>query len=348
MAGKKHSTDRIEEELRGLKAVLSVAQVVVSSLDLDEVLQNILCSAMGIMDIPSGSIALYEEATSALTLHAHEGLSEAFVAKDRWRVKKGGLTHRILEEGELFVVEDTAIADFFNNPLALEEGIRSLIAVPLKIQDKIVGILYLDDFVPRRFPESRLQLLSILGSFASMSIDNARLHEKTRRMACTDGLTGLYNHRQFKKMLEEELSRSARYQQPVSLIMFDVDDFKKFNDSYGHPSGDKVLVAVGEILRDSLRGCDLSFRYGGEEFAAILPETSIDSALAAAERVRQAIESGSARYLEGITGTGVTASIGVASYPRDGSGPAELLKIVDELLYRAKEQGKNRVYHLSD
>lgn len=346
MIGSPGTNDILEEELRDLRSILSVAQVVVSSLELDEVLDNILSSAMAIIEMPAGSIALYDDQRGELELHAHAGLSPSFVAKDRWKVKPGGLTHRILEEGELFIIEDTADAPFFTNPLAVEEGIRSLIAVPLKIQNKMVGILYVDDFAPRRYPEGRLRLLSILSSFASMSIDNARLHDKTRQLACTDGLTGLYNHRQFKQLFREEMARTIRYQKPLSLVMFDVDDFKKFNDTYGHPNGDKVLVAVAEILDTSLRECDTIFRYGGEEFIAILPEARIDEALVAAERARQRVEEETAGCLKNIAGRGVTVSVGVASYPRDGQDVDSLLKATDDLLYQAKREGKNKVYHV--
>jgi diguanylate cyclase (GGDEF)-like protein len=336
--------DHFEEEVKGLRSILSVAQVVVSSLELDEVLQNILCSAMGIMDMPAGSIALYDETTRKLTLHVHAGLSPAFTARNCWRVKEGGLTHRILAEGELFIITDTSEAGFFTNSLALAEGIRALIAVPLQIQEKIVGILYLNDFVPRQFPDGRLQLLSILGSFATMSIDHARLHQRTLHLACTDGLTGLYNFRQFKKMLKEEMSRTKRYEKPLSLIMLDVDDFKRFNDTYGHPAGDRVLMTVAGILRDISRESDLVFRYGGEEFVAILPETDIERALVAAERIRRAIETDSASHMGEEVTSGVTVSLGVASFPRDGEDAEDLLEVVDNLLYRAKEQGKNTVY----
>lgn len=346
-AVKTDHTAQLEEELRVLRDLLSVAQVVVASLDLDEVLQNILFSAMGVMDMPAGSIALYDEDASALELHAHAGLSASFTNKARWRVKEGGLTHRILMEGELFIVEETVGATFFNNPLAVGEGIRSLIAVPLKIQAKMVGILYLDDFKPRTFSEGRLRMLSLLASFASMSIDNARLHAQTRALACTDGLTGLYNHRQFMQMLDEQLRRATRYSEPLSLLMFDVDNFKKFNDSYGHPTGDKVLVTVGCVLRKSLRSFDLSFRYGGEEFVAILPDTDLEHAICVAERIRVSIERESGRMLEGVAPHGVTVSVGVASYPRDGEGE-KLLDVVDQLLYKAKASGKNAVHYRSD
>lgn len=336
----------LEQRLKGLKDLLSVAQIVVSSLDLDEVLQNILHSAMTIMDMPAGTIALYDEGAEKLELHAHAGLSETFTAHNSWTVKPGGLTHEILERGELFVIEDTERAEFFNNPLAVKEGLRSLIAVPLKMQRSIVGVLYVDDFVPRRFPQDKLELLSVLGSFASMSIDNARLHQRTLELACTDGLTGLYNQRQFKKVFAEEMARAGRYSKPLSIILLDVDDFKKFNDAYGHPNGDIVLQQMAGLLRELLRGSDLVFRYGGEEFVILLPETAFPATLRVAERIRVFVETETPKYLNLITASsGVTVSIGVASFPEDGDTMAALFKTVDDLMYEAKRHGKNRVYY---
>lgn len=333
------------EQVQGLTGILNVAQVVVSSLDLDEVLQNIVHSAMAIMDMPAGSIALYDEASSQLTLHAHAGLSEKFVALDRWQVKPGGLTREILDRGELFIINDTLAADFFTNPLAIEEGIRSLIAVPLEIHQRTIGVLYLDDFKPREFFAEKLELLSILSSFATMSIDHARLHERTKQLACTDGLTGLYNHRQFKKIFSDEVARANRYNKPLSIILFDVDDFKKFNDTYGHPNGDIVLQEMANLLRELLRDCDTIYRYGGEEFVALLPETALLEAIKVAQRIRIFVETESPRFLTGITKThGITVSVGVAALPADGQDSSSLLKAVDDLMYQAKREGKNKVY----
>ena len=337
---------RLIEQVDGLKGILTVAQVVVSSLDLDEVLQNILHSSMAVMDMPAGTIALYDDESSQLELRAHAGLSEQFVALDRWRVNPGGLTYEILDRGELFIIKDTETTDFFNNPLAIKEGIRSLIAVPLKIQRRTIGVLYLDDFKPREFFEEKLELLSVLTSFATMSIDHARLHEKTAQLACTDGLTGLYNHRQFKKNFADEVARANRYNKTLSIILFDVDDFKKFNDTYGHPNGDIVLQEMAIMLRELLRDCDIIYRYGGEEFVALLPETPLSEAVKVAERIRIFVETESPRYLTGITKThGVTVSVGVASLPGDGSDTTMLLKSVDDLMYQAKCDGKNKVYY---
>jgi len=343
------SDSHLNKQVQGLKGILNVAQVVVSSLDLDEVLENILHSSMVVMDMPAGSIALYDADTAQLELHAHAGLSEKFVKHDRWRVESGGLTREILERGELFVVNDTEDAEFFNNPLAVNEGIRSLIAAPLKIQRRTIGILYLDDFAPREFATDKLELLSILTSFAVMSIDHARLHERTQQLACTDGLTGLYNHRQFKKVFTEEVARAIRYEKPLSIILFDVDDFKKFNDTYGHPNGDVVLQEMAHMLRELLRDCDSVFRYGGEEFVALLPETALQEAIKVAERIRIFVETESPRFLTKITKThGVTVSVGVAALYDDGQDTGSLLKSVDDLMYRAKHEGKNKVYSSLD
>jgi len=337
--------EQLEAELRGLKDVLDVARAVVSTLDLDAVLQNILSHAMDFVGVPAGSIALYDKKSNRLTLHAHKGLSKNFVGRDRWTITKGGLSYKMLHEGRLFIVDDTQNAEYFNNPLAIAEGIRSIICVPLAVGKDIVGALYLDDFEPRKFSELNVDTLLILGSFAALSIKNARLHQQMQQLACTDGLTGLYNHRQFKEFFSRELSRARRHRKNLSLIMFDVDDFKKFNDTYGHPVGDRVLQMVAELLPQILRQGDILCRYGGEEFIAILPETCLEKAVAVAERVRLAVETGSRELLAAQAQTGVTVSVGVATYPKDGESVESLLMCVDKLLYRAKSCGKNRVYY---
>ncbi|RMF43575.1 MAG: sensor domain-containing diguanylate cyclase [Deltaproteobacteria bacterium] len=337
----------VEEELHGLKTIVNVAQVVVSSLDLDEVLDNILVSAMAVLEMPAGSIALCDDAGASLTMKLAHGLSPAFTSRSTWQIRPGGLTARILDRGEVFAIEDTERSEVFSNPLALAEGIRSLVAVPLRVQEKVIGILYVDDFVPRRFSGVQLETMAILGSFASMSLDNARLHARTLELACTDGLTGAFNHRHFKKSLVDELGRARRYDLSFALIMFDIDDFKAFNDRYGHPVGDRVLVAVADILRDTLRDCDQIFRYGGEEFIALLPETGIEQALAAAERCRERIADEAADAAIDAGQDRITVSVGVAVFPRDAETFDGLLKVVDDLMYLAKRRGKNKVHHLS-
>jgi diguanylate cyclase (GGDEF)-like protein len=146
-------------------------------------------------------------------------------------------------------------------------------------------------------------------------------------------------------MFAEELARAQRYQKPLSIILCDVDNFKMFNDSYGHPNGDLVLQEMAGLLRELLRGCDTIFRYGGEEFVILLPETSIADALRVAERLRSCVETSSPAFLGEITRShGVTVSVGVAAFPDDGDSTTQLLKTVDELMYAAKRTGKNQVH----
>jgi len=337
--------ESLESQVTALKNLIEVAKAVVSTLDLDTVLQAILTSAMGFAGTPAGSVALYYDAKRELSLHAHSGLTADFVKNERWAVTPGGLTEQVLAAGEIFFIEDTAQTPFFNNPVALKEGIRSLVCVPLVFQNRIMGILYLDDFVPRSFDRDRLNLLSILASFAAMAIHNATLHKRTKLLAITDALTGLHNHRYFKQYFKQEMGRAKRYHKPFSIIMLDVDDFKSYNDSFGHATGDLLLTHLGSLILQTVRGVDVAFRYGGEEFIVILPETPLDRAILAAERLREGVQKGTAKELVGNATRGITVSIGVASYPENADKMDELFHIVDSLLYRAKRCGKNKVYH---
>lgn len=334
----------LESQVRALEELIEVARAVVSTLDLDTLLQAILNSAMHFADAPAGSIALYDDTRAELSLHAHAGLTADFIKHERWELKPGGLTEQVLQAGEILFVEDTEQTSFFRNPLALNEGIRSLICIPLCVHDQIVGVLYLDDFVPRKFDRGKMKLLSVLASFAAMAIDNAKLHNRTKLMAITDALTGLHNHRYFQQVFRQEMERAKRYEKPLAFIFLDVDDFKKYNDRHGHFKGDQVLVAIGDIIGRTLRRVDFAFRYGGEEFAVLLPESGPDSALQVAERLRIAIAAETASILAESGGGGVTVSIGVACYPSNGLERDDLFNTADGLLYRAKKLGKNRVY----
>jgi diguanylate cyclase (GGDEF)-like protein len=337
--------ESLHKQIEALRDLIEVAKTVVSTLDLDTLLQAIMVSAMHYSETPAGSVALYDNKKKELALHAHRGLSAEFIKVDRWSVNPGGLTEKILDSGEIFIVGDTHETPFFNNPVAVREGIRALICIPLIFQEEIVGVLYLDDFVPRNFERGKLELLSILSSFAALAIHNARLHNKTKLMAITDFLTGLYNHRYFQQIFNQELGRAKRYSKVMSIIILDVDDFKKFNDRFGHPVGDKVLVSIGEIISKSLRKVDFAFRYGGEEFVLILPETSLEHAILAADRLRERIARETEDAVPEAVGQAITVSVGVACFPDDGTSREDLFKLMDDFLYQAKATGKNRVCH---
>ncbi|MBI5197872.1 MAG: diguanylate cyclase [Nitrospirae bacterium] len=181
----------------------------------------------------------------------------------------------------------------------------------------------------------------LAGAFNEMASAIQLSYEEIQRLAITDGLTGLHNHREFQKRLDEEISRSRRYQRTASLIMMDLDHFKRFNDTYGHPAGDAVLRTVGTAILQTIRTSDFAARYGGEEMAVILPETEAVEAKILAERIREKVR----RLPIPIPGNDsafITMSIGIATFPEDAGDVERLIETADQALYFAKERGRNQ------
>jgi diguanylate cyclase (GGDEF)-like protein len=191
------------------------------------------------------------------------------------------------------------------------------------------------------FRDQSRELAQWLGSQAAVALENVRLHRIVERQASTDGLTDLANRRHFEEALAGEISRAERFGGTLALVLADLDDFKQVNDRYGHQTGDDVLRAFADVLRETVRDIDLAARYGGEEFAVLLPQTDLDGAERLAQRLRETMASRRLTLEPGATFT-VTSSFGVASFP-EASTPAALFAAADEALYRAKSEGKNRV-----
>jgi diguanylate cyclase (GGDEF)-like protein len=194
----------------------------------------------------------------------------------------------------------------------------------------------------RPFSQGERELFHYLAGQAAVSIENVGLHQTVERQAVTDELTGLSNRRRFQDALAAEVERSKRFDQPVGLVMLDLDDFKAINDTYGHQQGDVVLREVAKILRDSSREIDEPARYGGEELAVVLPGTDVSGAFNLAERVRVGIEQLEVPLLNGAGTIRVTASCGVATLPALAYDQRSLVEAADEALYRAKRTGKNK------
>lgn len=337
--------ESLESQIRALTDLIEVARLVVSTIELDSVLHSILTNAMNFAATPAGTIAMYDETRKEFILHSFEGFSAEFAKKERWDVMPGGLTDQVVSAIDIFYVENVEQSSYMGNPVELAEGIKALICVPLRVKEEVVGILHLCDFVPRKFDREKMKLLSVFSSFASMAIYNANIHNRTKIMAITDSLTGLHNHRYFHQVFNMELRRAKRYRKRLGILMIDVDNFKKFNDTFGHAKGDLILSVIGKIIKRNMRKVDFAFRYGGEEFIVLLPEAGFESALNAAERLRETIETETLEMLKGEAMEGVTVSIGIARYPEDGTGRVKLFKVVDDLLYKAKLSGKNKVHY---
>jgi len=221
------------------------------------------------------------------------------------------------------------------------------VVIPMISKNVIVGVLLADNRKNgRRILESDLMPLTMFSNQGAMAIENARLYEKIEALAVTDGLTQVYNHRYFQDSLKAELNRLERYYkgstERVSLMILDIDNFKKYNDTYGHQSGDAVLTEIGLILKGLSRKVDVVARYGGEEFVVMMPATPKEGAAIFAERVRANIEAFKFEMRDGQVQQ-VTVSVGVSTFSDDAKTPQALIEEADRCLYRAKAGGKNRV-----
>ncbi|MBI4655396.1 MAG: sensor domain-containing diguanylate cyclase [Elusimicrobia bacterium] len=234
---------------------------------------------------------------------------------------------------------------------------KSVMVVPLAIFGSIVGFIKAVSTSPNKFRTEELRFLELISTISGASMENIFLFDKVRELAIKDGLTKLYTHRMFQTRIEEEILRSARTKVPFSLIMADIDHFKKYNDTYGHQAGDEALKSAAAALLENIRDIDFAARYGGEEFAVILTGVGKEQAAAVAEGMRKRLES---ETLSFGTGSGssqsslhlgpqsgcsgrVTASFGISEFPSDAAISSQLIRIADERLYRAKEQGRNMV-----
>jgi len=209
---------------------------------------------------------------------------------------------------------------------------------PLKSHGKLVGILGLSKkHTNQIFLQEDIDLIMSVANQAGVIVENAQLYSQAMTWAITDGLTRLYNHRYLHECLDKEIARGTRFGTTFSIIMLDLDFFKTYNDTYGHLAGDDVLTGVGKCIQTSIRNVDMAFRYGGEEFAIILPETTSEGAFLVAERIREKIEQ---KVFSGRSS--ITASLGIASWPPDGINKEQLLISADKALYAAKGTGRNR------
>ena len=221
-----------------------------------------------------------------------------------------------------------------------------------ELDDKIRGIeAGADDFISKPF--NRLELLARVKSLLRVKTLHDQLQlkirqleqmkEQLRALAVTDGLTGVYNYRYFRQYLAQEIRRADRHHLHVSLVMLDIDYFKKFNDAYGHLAGDEVLRVTARLMKGHTRAIDVVARYGGEEFAIILPETDKEAARIVAEKVRRLVEKTPFPQQNGHGTARLTVSIGVASYHAEARSADSLIHLADQRLYRAKAEGRNRV-----
>ncbi|HOX53962.1 MAG: diguanylate cyclase [Candidatus Omnitrophica bacterium] len=242
----------------------------------------------------------------------------------------------------LHVNQDT-IERYNHDPLLKILNTNELAIVPLKAKDKINGVILADNkFTGKPITNEDLRIFIMLSNQAGLAIENSHLYEQTVILSNTDALTGLWNHGYFQLMLQEEIDRSKALNMPLSLMLIDIDHFKNYNDHLGHQKGDYILTEISKLLLGYSRKMDYVCRYGGEEFAVILPQTNKDGAYLIAERLRELIDQHKFAEEQIQPTNKLTVSIGLSCFPTDAATKSELILAADKALYEAKNSGRNK------
>ncbi len=329
----KTSLQRLVEKQR-MYSIIKVSQDISSILELDKLLGKVLSVALEVTGAQRGFLFIRDAATGKLERLAGKSVNENLAEGAGFSQH---ILQEVLEKGEAVLVGNASGEGRYQAfDSIVGSDLKSVLCLPIKFKQEIQGVCYLDNPLSSSiFKPEDVEILNALMTQAAISIENARLYE----LAVTDGLTKTFTHRHFQYLLAKEVERATRYHHPLSLLMLDIDQFKRCNDTYGHPFGDKVLAGVAALLKGNCRGIDMIARYGGEEFTAILPETSSEEAMVVAERLRQHVEEFRLPWED--TSVSVTISIGVASFPLHAGNKEGLIQAADRAMYAAKARGRN-------
>ena len=321
-----------EQAVREL-AVNRIATAIRSSLELPSILQTTVDEVGRALGAQYSALSVEGEhgQPSLTTCYFRDGVEEDDDSRDGLVSDMHAYGVRLRGRMKAYVQDGTSGA---NDPNS-----RPVAAVPVIYRERTMGVLMVSSDDPQRvWQENEILLMRTVADQVAVAVNHARLFQQMQQQALTDGLTGCFNRRFFEIQLERDLHLATRMRQPVSLIMLDVDRFKRVNDTHGHDAGDVALRIIAGALREEVRGVDTAARYGGEEFAVILPQAGMEGALLVAERLRARIETTE------IAGLGrITASFGVATFPLHATSRELLVTTADRALYQAKRTGRNRV-----
>ncbi len=337
----------LEEKINELKVLCDTTRQVATSLNLDEVLSTIAQSSANLLRVDEAIIRLLDAGGKILeVVKVHNLKMDSPVL--RVQGVGEGVLGRVLLKGKPIAVEDVQKDHHYRDKeWAKKEGFISFLGVPLQGKKKIIGTL---SFLSRRkriFREEEVFLTLTFANQAAVAIENAKLYEENVKLSITDPLTGIYNSRYFYDSLRREINRATRYGGTTSVIMFDLDGFKNYNDLHGHQAGDYVLREVAQRMLRYCRQTDVLARYGGDEFIILVPQTDQGGGIKLGERIRLGLEEGLFTGKRRELGYKVTVSGSVITSPQDGDEVEDLMRKLDTLLYVAKWMGENRVYSSS-
>lgn len=341
-SGKLEMTNRqLDQNILQLYALYSISKSLATTFEMEKLLDRVVEGVSRALKLHRINVMLVS--ADKTEMYIVSGAEMPDKAREA-RFKLGeGIYGRVAVTGNPEVINNPSKHPMFQPTEGLDDDVSSLICAPFKGRGQIIGVINAYRLGGEAFDDLSYELMIAAANQIGVALENARLFEETRILAITDGMTSLYNYRHFTERLNEEFERARRYKRDFSLIMIDIDFFKKYNDTHGHPNGDKLLREFSGILKRIMRHSDFIARYGGEEFVVILPETGKEMAVEAAEKIRKWIESEDFEGGETQPGGRVTVSLGVASYSEALKSADDLVKSADNALYRAKEEGRNRV-----
>ncbi len=336
----------LQRRMRETSLLYEMSRLVQSATDIDEVYQAVVAQVGELVTCENCTLFLLDRNHAHLEAKASEGRVVNLL--NHYAFEKGkGISGWVASCGRQLVIRDLKDEPNLLNVEMIPPRIRSFVAIPLKADGRVIGVISVSHSRPNAFNTEEVQMLNVLGAQAAATIQRTEAFQAMEMLAITDGLTQCYNHRYFEIRLDDELRRSKRYNLNLSLIMVDVDNFKSINDHFGHATGDSVMQQLGSLLRKSVRDTEIVARYGGDEFALILPQTDCESALIAAERIRSKVESTRFVAADGQVNLRLTVSVGVADGVQYTNGRIGLLEGADKALYGAKRSGKNKVFRTS-
>jgi diguanylate cyclase (GGDEF)-like protein len=329
----------LDRENQDLKEILEIALQITAQLDLENIVKNVAWSLASKFQTDAVTFLLPGDIdeTEAQVFHFRGTKKEELSLE----IPSLAKVLAFLEKDEYSQIPFSYFRDNFQDRAFTEklDSMKIDVMVPLRTDKGVMGLILLTPCgLGHPYGVQDLHYITRIARFAAISVENSSLFHQ----ATTDRMTGLYSHHFFEKMLDEELERSRRYKSCFSVVMFDIDHFKRFNDAFGHLTGDRIIKEIAKIIARSIRQVDIPARYGGEEFAVILPAVDGKGALVVAERLRKNIgESGFASEAGPLH---VTISVGVAEYDSEAHYAAtEIIRSADKALYQSKENGRNRV-----
>jgi diguanylate cyclase (GGDEF)-like protein len=333
----------LEKKVEELSIFHQVGKALTSTLDLQEVLSLIMGKISELLRPANWSLLLIDEKTQELYFQISVGKNSSRIKDVRIRMGQG-LIGWVARTGEAAIIADVSQDSRFSPEIdgIMHQQIRSIVCVPLQSKERTLGVIALVNCFEKEFPGEDLSMLRSMADYAAIAIENAMYVKQIQELTITDDCTNLYNSRHFNFMIDAELSRSKRYNYNFGLIFLDLDHFKWVNDNHGHLCGSRLLREIGRLIKLNLRDIDTAYRYGGDEFIILLPQTPKPSAIVVANRLCRLLNSNTIMLEEDVQ-INITASFGVAAFPDDASSKLELVRLADQAMYRVKKETRNGV-----